>query len=93
MNENYHGEMSRRLAVILSVSYVVAAFAFDGMVTALGMVTYLLVPFACVWWPEGIGSHVSVTSGFTRESPEILVSAMGWVLLVLPIGVLLLWSC
>jgi hypothetical protein len=55
---------------------------------------YCVIPVACIWFADDLGGYTGPwgMSYISRESPEIAVEFMGWVLLLLPIiGVPLVW--
>jgi hypothetical protein len=53
----------------------------------LGVASYCLLPLACIWWPDAMGSYRGLAEFpkvITRASPGCIVSALGWVLLLMP---------
>jgi hypothetical protein len=83
---------SRILSLLVAIGYVVAAVIDAGGATAemlLGCLV-LLLPLALIWFPEEIGDATGfVGRGHVdAETPAVLVSIMGWFLLVgLPVVV------
>jgi hypothetical protein len=78
---------SRILSGVIAAGYVVLAYlTSDGETTfKVGMV--LILPLACIWFSEEMGSFTGVMRGHavTSESPGCLVAFCGWVLLLLPV--------
>ena len=78
--------INRGLSLIIAVLYLVLGLAEDGAEGIVIMFLYLLLPMACIWFGEEMGSYVGVMRGhlITSESPGCLVAAGGWLLLLLP---------
>jgi hypothetical protein len=79
--------ISRALAAIVAIGYFVAAVMGGGAEDVIMMALYLLLPLACIWFSEEMGSFTGVMSGslVTRQSPGCMVAAGGWLLLILPV--------
>ena len=78
------------VAVVIALGYLVAIVIHEQTVTPIVPVAVvLLVPLGLIWFPEEIGGftgYVSRGASIDNETPPILVSLMGWLLLVgLPI--------
>jgi len=78
------------VAVVIALGYLVAIVIHEQAVTPIVPVAVvLLVPLGLIWFPEEIGGftgYVSRGASIDNETPPILVSLMGWLLLVgLPI--------
>jgi hypothetical protein len=57
-----------------------------GPLSALKMLGAMLVPLACVWFPEALGDYTGpALSHLNRRSPASFVWFLGWVLLLFPI--------
>ena len=86
--------MSRILSLVLVLAYVVYAGVAAGLVSAFKLLAILLVPLACVWFPEAMGDYTGgiVGRGVSRQSPSAFVWFLGWVVLLLPILIgMFLW--
>ena len=86
--EDTSGSLSRTLSLLVALAYVVAGYWDSGAATALSVMAFLIIPLACIWFPDTLANM----TGFffrgqyvDRESPEIWVWFMGWVLLFLPV--------
>jgi len=76
--------INRGLSLAVAIVYLVAAFVDgDGLIAAkVGVI--LLLPLACIWFPEALGNYTGVMrlQAITASTPAFLVCAGGWVLLV-----------
>ena len=87
------GLISKALSAVVATVYLVAA-AMSGEAEVFVMVAIsLLLPLACIWFGEEIGGLTGVVRGHlvTSESPGCLVAAGGWLLLLLPVIVGVIW--
>ena len=59
--------------------------------TALPLFISVLFPLACIWFGEEMGDYVGMLPGpgISKTTPEGLVKAGGWVLLVM---VIIVWT-
>jgi hypothetical protein len=64
-----------------------------GTLSALKVFAAMLVPLACVWFPEAMGDYTGHTfSHITKPSPPSFVWFLGWIVLLLPVIVgTILW--
>ena len=79
--------LGKVVSITIGLAYVAGAFAGLGAWPALGTLGLLLVPLACIWFPEDVGEWTG-SIGFHRVSlgsPSVLVTLMGWFLLLLPV--------
>jgi hypothetical protein len=88
--------VSRVVAVVIAVGYVVAAVARWGVSKwTLLLGVSLLVPLALIWFPRQIGSATGYSVNRQRidqPTPPILISLAGWFFLVgLPLILYLSW--
>ena len=84
----------RVFAALIAFAYALATYLFGDPVDVIRVLCFLVLPMACIWFPEPIGDFVgSAGQGFIdRPTPEVLVSIAGWVLLLMPLLVLaLMW--
>ena len=84
--------ISKIAALVLAATYVIAAGIAEGLSFAATVAVGVLLPLACIWFPEPIGSWTGIWRWYSRlsPSPAWLVATMGWVLLVgIPLVVLI----
>jgi hypothetical protein len=73
---------SRLLAIIIVLAYIIGAGLIAGMVSALKVLAAMLLPLACIWFPEAMGDY---TQGHVnKQSSPAFVWFLGWTLLFLP---------
>jgi hypothetical protein len=77
---------NRILSGLLSVVYIVTAFAEVGAEGACKTIICIILPLACIWFADVMGSYIGPNLGgnITAASPAVLVCILGWVLLLLP---------
>jgi hypothetical protein len=81
------GNTSRALSLLLAVAYVIAASLDSGQKTAIQTSALLLLPLACIWFPQTLASYTGFIGRgqyIDRESSPIMVWFLGWVLILLP---------
>jgi hypothetical protein len=84
--------LARLLSLFLVLAYVTGAGVIAGPLSALRMLALVVVPLACVWFPEALGEFTGHSYTLTKRSPASLVWFLGWVVLVLPLIIAtLLW--
>lgn len=78
--------IGKTLSAIITIGYVSVAYAAGGGETAIQCTIYLILPLACIWFSEEMGSFTGIMRGHlvTSTSPGCAVAFMGWVLLLLP---------
>lgn len=81
--------MSRLLSAAILIVYVTATGTVAGPLSALKMLLAMLLPLACIWFPDAMGDYTDQLrlSHVNRPSPPSLVWFFGWVLLLLPMMV------
>ncbi len=80
-------EMAPRIiAGLIALGYLALLTMARGGPAVVSCAVYLVMPLACIWFPEAIGDYVGGGSqGFiTSASPDWLISLIGWFLLLLP---------
>ena len=100
MNVREEDVISRILSIVISVSYVVGAYCWQGGEPAAAMTVFCLIALACIWFPRVLsdtGDDFPIAMGdrpsITAESPPGAIAFFGWLMLVLPMWVgPLLWS-
>ena len=80
--------MGRLLSLVVAACYLVFGYLAGGGFTPilLGVLGFLALPLACIWFGEEMGSFLGLRSliQMTAESPGCLVRFMGWLLLLFP---------
>ena len=79
--------ISKLLSTLLALAYIgVAQFAGGGGET-LKRVGCLLLPMACIWFSDELGDYSGnlMLGGPMTCTPGFLVAAFGWLLLMLPL--------
>jgi hypothetical protein len=77
---------NRILSGLLAVSYIVFAFFVDGAKGAFILALFAILPLACIWFSEAMGGYIGPVwrGSITDSSPGVLVCVAGWLLLLLP---------
>jgi hypothetical protein len=75
------------ISLLIAVAYVSAAIAINGFtVNALVICVYVVLVLGLIWFPEEAGDHFNESAyghgDINKRSPGILVSFMGWFLLI-----------
>jgi hypothetical protein len=75
------------LSLLIAVAYTAAIIFQDHGITfsVVRASLVLLIPLGLIWFPEEIGSftgYVGRGGNIDTETPPIMVTVMGWVLLV-----------
>jgi hypothetical protein len=82
---------NRALSALVAVIYLVIAAIHGGAEMALKVAMFLILPLACIWFSDAMGSYTGFGSMLwssyptTQQSPGVLVCIMGWVVLLLPV--------
>jgi hypothetical protein len=71
----------RVLSVLMAASYVVLTYLHYGFLTAIEFGIGLLLPVACIWFPDAMGNYTSRYS-FNRETMGVFVLWGGWLVLI-----------
>jgi len=79
--------LKRLLSGILAIVYLVASYAGGGGSGAIKCALFLLLPLACIWFSEEMGSFTGVMRGqyINTRTPGCLVAFGGWLILLLPV--------
>ena len=85
---------NRAASALVAIAYVVAGILHDGAELAFKMVLFTIFPLACIWFGEAMGGYVGPTMliGITKRSPGQFVCVLGWLLLLLPLSIVLLYA-
>jgi hypothetical protein len=77
------------LSGLLALIYTIGAFAGGGAEVGLKVLLFLVLPLACIWFGDEMGDYMGTwpvsAGGITNPTPGWLVRAGGWLLLLLPI--------
>ena len=82
---------------MLVLLYVALGYVYQDAEYALRLFGFCLLPLLCIWHPKALGSWYGYGSGwvyragFTGDTPPIMVSIGGWMLLAMPPIVVLIW--
>ncbi len=76
--------VSRGLSLLVVAVYVVFAAVDGGGLGAAKVAAAVLLPLACIWFPEALGGFGGSMRlhPITSSTPAFLVAAGGWLLLV-----------
>jgi hypothetical protein len=76
--------LNRGLSLLVALAYVAAAYFYGNGLDAIKVATALLLPMACIWFPEALGEYNGTMRlhAITAATPAFLVCAGGWLLLV-----------
>ena len=87
--------ISRILSAIISLAYLAIAYFAGGGGAALRCGIFLVLPLACIWFSEEMGSFTGVMRGqaITSTTPGCLVAFGGWLFLCLPLVIALIRVC
>jgi Zn-finger nucleic acid-binding protein len=76
---------SRLISSLLVAFYLIVALKTAGVSAALGRLLFCITPWACVSFPEAMGSLISPILGASRGSSPRFVWFFGWLVLALPL--------
>jgi uncharacterized membrane protein YoaT (DUF817 family) len=79
--------VSKTLSALVALAYIgIALLAGAGWET-LKLVAFLVLPLACIWFSEEMGSFTGIMRGqfINAQTPGCLVAFGGWLLLLLPV--------
>jgi hypothetical protein len=76
--------INRSLSILVYFAYIAAGFTHGGGSVALKLAIGLLLPMACIWFPEPLGDYTGIIRGqlMTASTPAFLVCAGGWLVLI-----------
>ena len=76
--------VNRGLSLLIALLYLAAAYSERGGAGMLKLAMFLLLPLACIWFPEALGQYGGTIRGqaMTSATPGFLVCAGGWLVLV-----------
>jgi EamA domain-containing membrane protein RarD len=76
--------LNRCASGVVALFYLVRAYSHGGGATTLTVAMFLLLPMACIWFPEALGEYTGTIrlQAMTSSTPAWLVCAGGWLVLV-----------
>ena len=80
--------INRGLSLLVYLGYLMSAYFTGAGIGTLKIAVFLLLPMACIWFPEELGGYTGTMRlhAITASTPAFLVCAGGWLILVgLPI--------
>ena len=87
--------IGKLLSLIIALVYVVLLIVNQSAKAAFEGSAVLLLPLALIWFPDELGTMMGYVGGsgnINTETPPILVSIMGWFLLVgMPLILYFIW--
>jgi hypothetical protein len=89
-------DRNRILSGLIALIYLILGFFGAGPETGIKILACLTLPLACIWFPDEMGSYTGRLpisgGGINQQSPGCLVRIVGWVLLLLPIIVWIMYK-
>ena len=75
------------LSGLLAAIYILAALCFGGAEAGFKVALFVVLPLGCIWFSDAMGGYVGPNwrGSITGPSPGIAVCIGGWLLLLLPI--------
>jgi len=84
---------NRSASGLIAVAYIVAAYVHAGAESAFKLACFTILPLACIWFADAMGDYMGPTMiPITGRSPGLMVCILGWLLLLLPIFVVILYA-
>lgn len=80
--------ISKLLSIVIALSYTMIAYWQRGQRDAALVIAMCVFPLLLIWFPTALGDHVGFgpsRMATTKTSPGVMVSFMGWILLLLPL--------
>jgi hypothetical protein len=82
-------DWNRVLSGLLALIYLLLALFAGGLETGLKLLAFLILPLACIWFSDAMGRYTGrfpiSAGGINQQSPGCLVCIVGWLLLLLPL--------
>ncbi len=88
---------NRTLSTLVFSAYIIRVIAIGDGGLFFMLVVGLVIPMACIWFPEAMGDYASPSGVYriiNQPTPAPVVCFIGWVMLLLPavVYVLLEWE-
>ena len=79
--------IKRLLSGAVAIVYLIGAYTRGGGNGAFQCAVFLILPLACIWLSEEMGSFTGVMRGqyLNSQTPGCLVASGGWLILMLPV--------
>jgi hypothetical protein len=85
-------DRNRILSGLIALIYLISAVFAGGLETGIKMLGFLILPLACIWFADDMGNYTGRLpisgGGINQQTPGCLVRIVGWLLLLLP---LIIW--
>jgi hypothetical protein len=81
---------ARLASAVMAATYVIVVATWDDVGDAVRMFGYCMMPLACIWFPAAMGDYTG--SMTLRRSPAVFVFVLGWIVLLLPGVVFVIFS-
>jgi hypothetical protein len=77
---------NRILSGLIAATYVVIALCGGGAEAGFKVAFFLVLPLACIWFSEAMGGYTGPNwrAAITAPTPGVFVCIAGWLLLLLP---------
>jgi hypothetical protein len=90
-------DRGKRLSLVVAIIYFAIAILCKWEANVLlRLFGLLLLPLACIWFADAMGKYTGFSPlgqlNITKETPGCLVALVGWILLLLPIWVVIIWA-
>ncbi len=74
-------------SLVIALAYLFAAYFGSSGETAFKVGMFLLLPLACIWFSEAMGSYTGSMRGqyINATTPGGMVAFGGWLLLLMPL--------
>jgi hypothetical protein len=88
--------MGKLISSIISIAYLVAAFIMSygkpqQYQAIIGLLIFLILPLCCIWFPSSLREIRFMGHLRTSEESESIVKLAGWILLLLPIAIFMIF--
>jgi len=85
---------NRILSGLLAAFYIIGACMDSGVELAWKAAAFVILPLACIWFADAMGDYIGPTSSgaITNTTPGWLVCIGGWIVLLLPIIVGIMYA-
>jgi len=85
---------NRLLSGLLAAVYIIGAYIGEGGELAWKVGIGVILPLACIWFSDAMGDYIGPTSGggITSTTPGWLVCIGGWLLLLLPLIISIVYA-
>jgi len=85
---------NRILSSLLAAVYIVAAFFGGGGKSAFVLALFVILPLGSIWFSDAMGGYVGpVWRGtITQTTPGVAVCIAGWLLLLLPVVIAVIYG-